>query len=101
MSRGGARPGAGRPAGAPNKATEALRALAAELLTDGESPLDFLTRVFRDEAHPIDLRVEAAGKAAPYVHPKLATITLKGDEENPVKVTGRIEMVPVEPQPRD
>ncbi len=100
----GAAPGerrGGREKGTPNKATAALRALAADLMTAGESPLDFLTRVYRDERHPIDLRVEAAGKAAPYVHPKLATVTLQGEDESPVRVVTRIELVPVEPEPRD
>jgi hypothetical protein len=32
--------------------------------------------VMRDENNPTDLRLDAANKAAPFVHPKLASIEL-------------------------
>jgi hypothetical protein len=97
---GGRRPGAGRKAGVPNKRTLALRALAEGQPREG-SPLEFLTSVYRNEALPIDLRIDAAGKAAPYVHPRLTAVTVGGNKENPLQTISRIEIVPVAPRPRD
>jgi len=56
--------------------------------------------VYRNEALPIDLRIDAAGKAAPYVHPRLAAVKLGGDRENPLPVITHIKIVPVKPEPR-
>ena len=97
---GGRRPGAGRKAGVPNKRTLELRALAEGRPREG-SPLEFLTSVYRNEALPIDLRIDAASKAAPYVHPRLAAVTVGGDREDPLRAITRIERVPVEPERRE
>ena len=94
--RGGKRPGAGRKAGVPNKRTRELQAMA-ERAPDEGTPLEFLTATYRDNTVPFDLRLEAAKAAAPFVHPRLAAVTLRGDEDNPVRVVERIELVPVEP----
>jgi len=69
--RGGRRKGAGRPKGAPNKATAGRQ---AEIAASGEDPLDYMIRVMRDESAPAERRDEMAKAAAPYVHPKLAAI---------------------------
>lgn len=71
MARGGKRPGAGRKAGAPNKAT-AERQKAVE--ESGLTPLDYMLGIMRDEKMTTESRFEAAKAAAPYVHPKLANI---------------------------
>jgi hypothetical protein len=97
--RGGRRPGAGRKAGIANKRTLELRAIAEGQPREG-TPLGFLTSVYRNEALPIELRIDAAGKAAPYVHPRLTAVTLGGDKENPLQTVSRIELIPVEPRPR-
>ncbi len=94
--RGGKRPGAGRKAGVPNKRTRELQAMA-ERAPDEGTPLEFLTSVFRDEAVDLGMRLEAAKAAAPFVHPRLAAVTLAGDPDNPITVLQRIELVPVEP----
>lgn len=74
--RGGARPGAGRPKGAPNKATaEREQQIAASGLT----PLDYMLSILRNEENDEAKRFEAAKAAAPYVHPRLATTELKGE----------------------
>ena len=75
----------GRQKGSPNKRTTA-RAAAQRLEKAGETPLDFLSRVYRDEAQEIDLRVEAAKAAAPYVHPRLASIDLANKDGRPLVV---------------
>lgn len=73
MARGGSRPGAGRKAGSPNKASiERQKAIEASGLT----PLAFMLTVLRDEGESYENRAWAAEKAAPYVHPKLASVEM-------------------------
>jgi hypothetical protein len=75
MPRGGPRPGAGRKRGSPNKATQATQAAVA---ASGITPLDYLLEVMRDKKRSVPERVDAAHKAAPYVHPRLAAIEHSG-----------------------
>lgn len=75
MAQGGKRPGAGRPKGAPNKASVERE---KKVKASGLTPLDFLLSVLRDENVPREERVDAAHKAAPYVHPKLASVEHSG-----------------------
>src|SRR3954468_21330722 len=100
MSRGSA-PGerrGGRRRGTPNRRTLALRGLAEGSPPAG-SPLEFLASVYRNDALPIELRIDAAGKAAPYVHPRLAAVTVGGTPETPINSVTHIEVVLVKPQP--
>jgi len=55
--RGGARPGAGRPKGVPNKATASIREAAREYT---EQALLTLAEVMADEEQPAAARVSAA-----------------------------------------
>lgn len=72
----GRTPGAGRKKGVPNKITvERERMLAAS----GLMPLDYMLAVLRDESEPVERRSWAANAAAPYCHPKLATIQHEGN----------------------
>lgn len=52
--------------------------------------------VLRNEDADAKDRMWAAEKAAPFVHPKLASVEHKGDPENPVAFT-RVERVIVDP----
>ena len=61
----------GRQKGTPNRATAAQ---AAAIAASGLTPLDYMLSVLRDETAPRSERMEAAAKAAPYVHPRLAAI---------------------------
>ena len=90
---GGARKGAGRPKGVPNKVTlEREKQLRAE--AEGKDlPLDFMLRVLRGE--PVEIRGEdgkvetyypafedrkwAAQYAGPYSHPRLNAVDATGD----------------------
>jgi hypothetical protein len=73
----------GRQKGTPNKASAAL---ANEIAASGLTPLDYMLDVLRDEnADPKD-RMWAAEKAAPYVHPKLATIEHSGKGGGPFHI---------------
>lgn len=72
----------GRKKGSRNKATAARE---AEIAKSGLTPLQYMLKVMRDQKAPRELRLEAASKAAPYVHPKLAQIAHTGDAEHPVE----------------
>lgn len=74
--RGGKRPGAGRKAGSPNKATAAKR---AEIEQSGLTPLDYMLGLLRNENMPAETRFEAAKAAAPYVHAKLTSAEVKSE----------------------
>lgn len=79
MARGGKREGAGRPAGTPNRKTaEKIEAIEASGLT----PLDYMLEVLRTSTSKED-RMWAAEKAAPYVHPKLASVEHGGKGGGP------------------
>lgn len=65
----------GRVKGVPNRATAAK---VAEIEASGLTPLDYMLSVLRDEANPLDVRLDAANKAAAYVHPKLAAVEHSG-----------------------
>lgn len=51
------------------------------------TPLDYLLSVMRDTEQGDDARRDAAKAAAPYVHPKLASVELTGDREKPVALS--------------
>lgn len=84
MSRGGAREGAGRKPGTPNKATTRRQ---EEIAASGITPLDYMLEVLRDEAAEPEQRNWAAQTAAPYVHPKLAAVEHTGPDGGPIQVT--------------
>lgn len=65
----------GRKKGVPNKATAAK---AAAIAASGLTPLDYLLDVMRNSDDALQ-RLDAAKAAAPYVHPKLASIDHKVD----------------------
>ena len=69
MSRGGARPGAGRPVGSVNRRTAEV---IAEAMEAGKTPLEFLLEMMRDEDIDRKERAWAAEKAAPFMHPRPA-----------------------------
>lgn len=77
MARGGNRVGAGRKPGAPNRATAKQRDAVTK---SGLAPLDYLLSVMRDEEVPREERVDAANKAAPYVHAKLSSVDVKSSD---------------------
>ena len=76
MARGGSRAGAGRKAGTPNKASAERQ---AEVAASGLTPLDYMLSIMRDEDKVFDVRLDAAKAAAPYVHPKLASVDMNAD----------------------
>ena len=86
IGRGGARKNAGRKTGS---ATKKTREIADRAMADGITPLEYMLQVMRRESAHEDPRVEiareamrfeAAKAAAPYIHPKLASIEHTGPE---------------------
>ncbi len=69
MSKGGYRPGAGRPIG--SKSARMPDAGTVE----GDTPLSFLLALMNDEAQPAEVRLRAAGLALPFMHAKPAAPT--------------------------
>ena len=95
MGHGGARIGAGRKAGSglsPEARGKRLQAKIREKLafSDGKTPLDFMLGVMQDERHKINLRMQAAVAAAPYVHAKLSSVEVKGNSDQPLQVQSDI-----------
>ena len=76
MSRGGARPGAGRKLGSVTKKT---REVADQAIGSGETPLEYLLKVMRDPDAQRAERTDAAKAAAPYMHAKLSSVEVKAD----------------------
>jgi methanogenic corrinoid protein MtbC1 len=73
-TRGGRRQGAGRKPGSLSKKTREIAEKASE---EGITPLEYMLGVMRDATADTALRFEAAKAAAPYIHPRLASIEQK------------------------
>ena len=86
MAQGGKRPGAGRPVGA---ATKRTREIADRAAAEGALPLDVMLRAMREhaDAERWDDAAKIAALAAPYLHPRLATIDHQG------KVNGELALI--------
>ena len=64
-------------------------AAAIEMSPD-KTPLAHLIAVMQNEAMKDSVRLQAAIAAAPYVHPKLSSVEIKGDAAAPMKVQSEI-----------
>lgn len=95
----GSRPGerrGGRAPGVPNRKTaETVAAIEASGLT----PLEYMLSVLRDATNDPAVRLDAANKAAPYVHAKLATIDVGNKDEKPFEQVIRWAKVEAEATP--
>lgn len=76
MSHGGKRAGAGRKKGSLSTRTQEIAAAAA---SGGITPLEFMLSVLRDDKKTFDERFKAAIQAAPYIHPRLASVEHSGE----------------------
>lgn len=101
--RGGARPGAGRPKGSPNKATQWRQ---AQVAATGATPLEVMIEAMRHhlavarQAQAVgDVKIagaalrqaaDLAAQAAPYVHPRLTAVQHSGHNGGPVEVVRRV-----------
>lgn len=84
MARGGKRNGAGRPAGASTRRT---RAIADKAIAEGITPLEVMLTAMRSRAEKKDWDGAAAiaKDAAPYMHPKLASVQHAGPNGGPIQ----------------
>lgn len=82
MARGGKRERAGRPKGAKAVVTQEAIRKAGE----GETPLEYMLRVMRDEDQATDRRDKMAIGAAPYMHAKAMEVS--GPEGGPIELAG-------------
>ena len=76
----------GRKKGAINKTTRALKAATERAVASGLMPLEYMLNVMRNPKLPAARRDWAANAAAPYIHPKLATL------QSNVNLTGRLTL---------
>lgn len=96
MARGGKRDGAGRKAGSVTTLTREVADKAAE---SGETPLEYMLRVMRDNQAPIDRRDDMAKAAASFVHARLANVNATHDVSDALSdlmkaVDGRTRGIP-------
>jgi hypothetical protein len=87
VARGGKRPGAGRKPGSQAKKTKTARAVADRLAEEDMTPLQVMVTVMRRHIANGDWDKAAAiaKDAAPYMHPRRATLTHEGGE-SPIEV---------------
>lgn len=92
MARGGARPNAGRKAGAATKKTKAIADQAAH---SGTTPLEFMLGVMNDDGADFRNRMAMAVAAAPFVHARLSSVdaTLTGKDGGPVDMSLNVSFV--------
>jgi hypothetical protein len=90
--RGGARLGAGRKAGSPNKATASLKDIAREYTTEA---LDALLKVMRSDSAPPAAVVAASNAILDRGYGKPSQVLAGDDEGGPIKVASRIELIGV------
>lgn len=57
-----------------------------ELGIENFDPVIMLMKIAADPEMKPELRVQAAGKAAPYVHSTLKSIEVSGDKDNPIQI---------------
>lgn len=90
--RGGSRQGAGRK---PGSATKKTREIADKAAAEGITPLEFMLQVMRNASGEPRERLSAAVAAAPYMHPKLASIEHTGPDGGAIQTDNvwRLELV--------
>jgi hypothetical protein len=88
MALGGARPGAGRPAGVPNKATRDIKELCRG---HGPAVIEGLLRLAK-EADSDAAKIAASKEILDRAYGK-ATQMIGGDKENPVRARVEVEFV--------
>lgn len=71
----------GRSKGTPNKATAKRE---REIARGGQTPLDYMLKVMRNSRASDERRDRMAQAAAPYVHPKLASMQHSGPNGGPI-----------------
>jgi hypothetical protein len=76
----------------------AARKLAA-IRKGGTTPLDYMLQVMRDESAEPAKRLDAAKAAAPYVHPRLASVAVGNQDDKPFEQVIRWALTEAEGSP--
>lgn len=72
----------GRPPGRPDGVRNRASIWREQRVSDtGQTPLEFMLAIMRDDGHGVIFRFEAAKAAAPYVHAKYQAIAIKASIE--------------------
>jgi hypothetical protein len=79
MSRSGARNGAGRKLGVPNRRTAAIREAGDRAIAQLKEPFEgdglaLLTMIYKDKDQPLSVRMSAASMTMPYERPRLSNV---------------------------
>ena len=82
-SKGGARPGAGRPKGLPNKRTKEIAERLAELDCD---PIEAMAMIANDTTLDHSLRLQAFKELAQYVAPKRKSVDIDATIDGNVSI---------------
>jgi hypothetical protein len=83
VARGGKREGAGRKLGSLTKRT---REIAEGALASGLTPLEYMLATMRDVTVDDARRDDMAKAAAPYIHARLSSTELKGEDNGQIIV---------------
>lgn len=97
-NQGGKREGAGRKQGSVNRATAEAR---QKVIETGETPLEYMVRVYRDVTADEARRDDMAKAAAPYIHNRLQAVEHTGKDGGDINIVAKIERVVVRPHPKD
>ena len=81
---GGKRKGSGRPLG--SKSQKPWKGLIELAEKHNLSPLDYLLSVLNNPMSSPDRKMYAAEKAAPYIHPRLASTTTQLGTDEPIAI---------------
>ena len=84
-NRGGKREGAGRPFGSKSKPSQ-WKSMEEMSVKYQHSPLDYLLAVLNNPMSSPERKMYAAEKAAPYVHPRLASSTSRIGSDEPIAI---------------
>jgi len=79
----------GRTKGTPNRATARRE---SEIAQSGITPLQYMLKVMRDEEADKERRDDMAKAAAPYVHPKLASMQHTGKGGGPIQTVNLTDL---------
>lgn len=94
MAHGGARAGAGRKRGPFTKAKqEAVKDAMQEARRTGDTPLEYMLNVMRDQSADTKRRDAMAAAAAPYLHPRLSNATLNVKQANSLREMTTDELI--------
>ena len=60
----------------------------------GMTPLEFMVAVYRNDRLPLFIRLQAAIQSAPYLHARLASVTVKNEGSEKIIVYGGPKKLP-------